>query len=169
MKRYRFSHNSPRTFLTIPRSDPADELLMIIWIFTHFFALETTLTEHQFFRVLAVLVGRREAQLSARGIVTIVSKMGYLEEGCSVGADGSLYNVCSGSMAFLTRLMTLTLSEISQICGSRARRPRRYFRRQGTVGGVFPIFLFCYSYSSQEHCYPSCRGWKWRWKRHHCW
>lgn len=31
--------------------------------------------------------------MSACGIAAIVSKMGYLEEGCSVGADGSLYNV----------------------------------------------------------------------------
>lgn len=28
------------------------------------------------------------------GIVVIVSKKGYFEEGCVVGVDGSLYNVC---------------------------------------------------------------------------
>ena len=78
---------------------------MIIGIFTHFFALETTLAERQFFRVLAMLVGRRAARLSACGIAAIVSKMGYLEDGCAVGADGSLYNVRSGSMVFLARLM----------------------------------------------------------------
>lgn len=77
------------------RSDPTEELLMIIGIFSHFFALETTLAERQFFRALAKLVGRRAARLSACGIAAIVSKMGYLEEGCSVGADGSLYNVSS--------------------------------------------------------------------------
>lgn len=66
---------------------------MIIGIFTHFFALETTLAERQFFRALAKLIGRRAARLSACGIAAIVSKMGYLDEGCSVGADGSLYNV----------------------------------------------------------------------------
>ena len=66
---------------------------MIIGIFSHFFALETTLAERQFFRALAKLVGRRSARLSACGIAAIVSKMGYLEEGCAVGADGSLYNV----------------------------------------------------------------------------
>jgi hypothetical protein len=66
---------------------------MVIGIFTHFFALETTLAERQFFRALAKLIGRRAARLSACGIAAIVSKMGYLEEGCSVGADGSLYNV----------------------------------------------------------------------------
>lgn len=70
---------------------------MIIGIFSHFFALETTLAERQFFRALATLIGRRAARLSACGIAAIVSRMGYLEEGCSVGADGSLYNVsCSG-------------------------------------------------------------------------
>jgi hexokinase len=66
---------------------------MIIGIFTHFFALETTLAERQFFRALAKLVGRRAARLSACGIAAIVSKMNYLDEGCAVGADGSLYNV----------------------------------------------------------------------------
>ena len=74
-------------------SDPTEELLMIIGIFTHFFAVETTLAERQFFRQLAKFVGRRAARLSACGIAAIVTKMGYLEEGCSVGADGSLYNV----------------------------------------------------------------------------
>ena len=80
--------------------DPTEELLMIIGIFNHFFALETTLAERQFFRALAKLVGRRAARLSACGIAAIVSKMGYLDEGCSVGADGSLYNV---SVAFAIR------------------------------------------------------------------
>lgn len=50
---------------------------MIIGIFTHFFALETTLAERQFFRALAKLVGRRAARLSACGIAAIVSKMNY--------------------------------------------------------------------------------------------
>ena len=80
-------------FLSLMEMDPTEELLMIIGIFTHFFALETTLAERQFFRALAKLVGRRAARLSACGIAAIVSKMGYLETGCSVGADGSLYNV----------------------------------------------------------------------------
>lgn len=73
---------------------------MIIGIFTHFFALETTLAERQFFRALAKLIGRRAARLSSCGIAALVKKMGYLEEGCSVGADGSLYNVC-GPLYFL--------------------------------------------------------------------
>ncbi|KAF8558656.1 hexokinase [Imleria badia] len=83
-------------FLSLMESDPTDELLMIIGIFTHFFALETTLAERQFFRALAKLIGRRAARLSSCGIAAIVKKMGYLEEGCSVGADGSLYNKYPG-------------------------------------------------------------------------
>ncbi|KAL5476386.1 HXK1_4 [Sanghuangporus weigelae] len=83
-------------FLSLTESDPTDELLMIIGIFTHFFALETTLAERQFFRALARLVGRRAARLNACGIAAIVTKMGYLDEGCSVGADGSLYNKYPG-------------------------------------------------------------------------
>lgn len=79
-------------FLSLMESDPTDELLMIIGIFTHFFALETTLAERQFFRALARLIGRRAARLSACGIGAIVNRMGYLDEGCCVGADGSLYN-----------------------------------------------------------------------------
>ncbi|EIN14725.1 hypothetical protein PUNSTDRAFT_81279 [Punctularia strigosozonata HHB-11173 SS5] len=83
-------------FLSLMESDPTDELLMIIGVFSHFFALETTLAERQFFRALAKLIGRRAARLSACGIAAIVSKMGYLEEGCAVGADGSLYNKYPG-------------------------------------------------------------------------
>ncbi|KDR76967.1 hypothetical protein GALMADRAFT_246129 [Galerina marginata CBS 339.88] len=83
-------------FLSLMESDPTDELLMIIGIFTHFFALETTLAERQFFRALAKLIGRRAARLSACGIAAIVGKMGYLDEGCAVGADGSLYNKYPG-------------------------------------------------------------------------
>ena len=73
---------------------------MIIGIFTHFFGIETTLAERQFFRALARLVGRRAARLSACGIAAIVTKMGYLDEGCGVGADGSLYNVRAFHVAF---------------------------------------------------------------------
>ncbi|KAF7340276.1 Phosphotransferase [Mycena venus] len=83
-------------FLSLMESDPTDELLMGIGIFTHFFAVETTLAERQFFRALAKLIGRRAARLSACGIAAIVGKMGYLEEGCAVGADGSLYNKYPG-------------------------------------------------------------------------
>ncbi|TFK25469.1 hexokinase [Coprinopsis marcescibilis] len=82
--------------LSLMESDPTDELLMIIGLFSHFFALETTLAERQFLRAIARLVGRRAARLSACGIASIVEKMGYIEEGCSVGADGSLYNKYPG-------------------------------------------------------------------------
>jgi hypothetical protein len=74
-------------------SDTTDELLTIIGVFTHFFGVETTIEERGFFQKLAVLIGTRAARLSACGIAAIVSKKGYLEEGCAVGADGSLYNV----------------------------------------------------------------------------
>lgn len=80
-------------FLSLMEADPTDELLMTIGVFNHFFGIETTLEERQFFRQLAVLIGTRSARLSACGIAAIVSKKGYLEKGCSVGADGSLYNV----------------------------------------------------------------------------
>ncbi|KAI9632261.1 putative hexokinase [Dioszegia hungarica] len=79
-------------FLSLMESDPTDELLTIIGVFSHFFGIETTLEERQFFRQLAVLIGTRAARLSACGIAAIVSKKGYLEKGCAVGADGSLYN-----------------------------------------------------------------------------
>lgn len=87
--------------LIVTCSDPTDELLMIIGIFSHFFAVETTLAERQFFRALAKLIGRRAARLSACGIAAIVSKMGYLDEGCAVGADGSLYNASPLSIVHL--------------------------------------------------------------------
>lgn len=70
-------------------------MLTIIGVFTHFFGVETTLEERQFFKKLAVLIGTRAARLSACGIAAIVSKKGLLDEGCAVGADGSLYNVSS--------------------------------------------------------------------------
>ncbi|KAL1410136.1 hexokinase [Vanrija albida] len=79
-------------FLSLMESDPTDELLTVIGVFNHFFGLETTLEERQFFRKLAVLIGTRSARLSACGIAAIAQKKGYLEKGCAVGADGSLYN-----------------------------------------------------------------------------
>ena len=89
---------------------------MIIGIFSHFFAVETTLAERQFFRALAKLIGRRAARLSSCGIAAIVSKMGYLDEGCEVGADGSLYNVCfTLSVAFFVWLICHH-AEIPRVC-----------------------------------------------------
>jgi hexokinase len=61
-------------------SDPTDEGLMIVGIFSHFFGLETTQVEREFFKALAILVGTRAARLSACGIAAIVSKKGYLEK-----------------------------------------------------------------------------------------
>jgi hexokinase len=88
---------------------------MIIGIFSHFFALETTLAERQFFRALAKLIGRRAARLSACGIAAIASKMGYVDEGCSVGADGSLYNA---SIKVLNlRTISNDFVEIPRLCG----------------------------------------------------
>ena|SRR5260370_30102997 len=74
-------------------SDPTDEMLTIVGIFTYFFNIETTLEQRQFFRSLAVMIGTRAARLSACGIAALVSKIGNLDEGCSVAADGSLYAV----------------------------------------------------------------------------
>jgi len=85
-------------FLSLMESDPTDELLTVIGVFTHFFGLETTDEERQFFKKLAALIGTRAARLSACGIAAIVSKKGYLENGCAVGADGSLYNVSSRNL-----------------------------------------------------------------------
>jgi len=79
-------------FLSLIESDPTEELLTVTGLFSHFFGLETTVPERQFFRRLAQLIGTRSARLSACGIAAIVSKMGYLEEGCGVATDGSLYN-----------------------------------------------------------------------------
>ncbi|KAK8861266.1 hypothetical protein IAR55_002085 [Kwoniella newhampshirensis] len=79
-------------FLSLMESDVTDELLTVIGVFTHFFGVETTIEERQFFKKLAILIGTRAARLSACGIAAIASKKGYLEEGCAVGADGSLYN-----------------------------------------------------------------------------
>ncbi|KAJ7688607.1 hypothetical protein B0H17DRAFT_1160271 [Mycena rosella] len=83
-------------FLSLMESNPTDELLMVVRIFFHFFAIETMLVERQFFRVLARFIERRSARLSACAIVAIVGKMGYLEEGYTVGAEGSLYNKYPG-------------------------------------------------------------------------
>jgi hexokinase len=65
-------------FLSPMETDPTEELLTTIGVFSHFFMLETTLAERQFFRALAKLVERRAARLSSCGIAAIVSKMCYL-------------------------------------------------------------------------------------------
>lgn len=100
---------------------------MCIGIFSHFFAIETTLPERQFFRALARLIGRRAARLSACGIAALVSKTNSLDEGCSVGADGSLYNVCPLSESGDFSSLNTTLLEIPSLCGENPRRTSRYF------------------------------------------
>lgn len=80
-------------FLSLIESDTTEELLTVTGLFAHFYALTTTTAERQFFKRLAQLIGTRSARLSACGIAAIVSKQGYLEEGCSIATDGSLYNV----------------------------------------------------------------------------
>ncbi|KAL8283309.1 hypothetical protein RQP46_005719 [Phenoliferia psychrophenolica] len=79
-------------FLSLIESDTTEELLTVTGLFAHFYALTTTTSERQFFKRLAQLIGTRAARLSACGIAAIVSKQGYLEEGCSIATDGSLYN-----------------------------------------------------------------------------
>lgn len=111
---------------------------MIIGIFSHFFAVETTLAERQFFRALAKLIGRRAARLSSCGIAAIVSKMGYLDDGCQVGADGSLYNVRPRIWRFLIKPFTCCRPEIPWVCRQDTWRTRRYFWREGKVG-PFPF------------------------------
>lgn len=78
-------------FLSLIEADPTEEVLTCAGLFLHFFGLETTQQERVFFKKLAVLIGTRAARLSACGIAALVTKMGYLEEGCGVGCDGSLY------------------------------------------------------------------------------
>jgi len=80
-------------FLSLIESDPTEELLTVTGVFTHFFGLDTTIAERQFFRRLAQLIGTRAARLSACGIAAIASKMGYIDEKgtCGVATDGSLY------------------------------------------------------------------------------
>lgn len=79
-------------FLSLIEADPTDEVLTCAGLFLHFFGVETTLEERKFFKKLAELIGTRAARLSSCGIAALVTKMGYLEEGCGVGCDGSLYS-----------------------------------------------------------------------------
>ncbi|KAJ9101721.1 hypothetical protein QFC21_003060 [Naganishia friedmannii] len=75
-------------FLSLMESDPTDELLTVVGVFTYFFGIETTLEERLFFRSLAKLIGTRAARLSACGIAAIVSKKGYLEKTSSARREG---------------------------------------------------------------------------------
>lgn len=119
-------------------SDTTDELLTVTGLFNHFFSLDTTISERQFFKRLAQLIGTRAARLSACGIAAIISKQGYLEEGCSVATDGSLYNVriTSHTQADMIDAHSTRISEIPKIPGASGRRSSRYFRREGKVSQV---------------------------------
>jgi hypothetical protein len=122
-------------FFSLMESDLTEELLMIISIFTHFFALEMTLAGHRFFCALAKLVGHHMARLNLCGIAAIMAltKMGYLDVGCSVGADGSLYNVCS----------VTSVSPWVDCClhGGRESRADSYIHRLVRLTQKYPGFL----------------------------
>lgn len=79
-------------FLSLIEADPTEEVLTCAGLFLHFFGLDTTTAERQFFKKLAELIATRAARLSSCGIAALVTKMGYLDEGCGVGCDGSLYS-----------------------------------------------------------------------------
>jgi len=83
-------------YLSMMESDPTPELITVVGIFTHFYQIETTTAERKFFKSLAELIGRRAARLSSCGMAAIVRKCDLLDEGCSIGIDGSLYNMYPG-------------------------------------------------------------------------
>lgn len=115
-------------FLSLMESDPTDELLTVIGLFTHFFGIDTTIEERQFFRKLAKLIGTRSARLSSCGIAALVTKMGYLDKGCGVGADGSLYSKYPG---FADRLH----QALEDIFGEKGRNIRTYQAEDGSGVG----------------------------------
>lgn len=69
------------------------ELLTAAGVFSQHYNIETTLAERQFFKALAKLIGTRAARLASCGMAAIVKKLDILDEGCSIGVDGSLYDV----------------------------------------------------------------------------
>jgi len=145
---------------------------MVIGIFSHFFAVETTLAERQFFRALAKLIGRRAARLSACGIAAIVSRMGYLEEGCSVGADGSLYNVSLFTICVYVRAIVNSHCLSQKYPGFADRIHEGLFDIFGEKGRYVAtemhLFLvFCNDCPHQQHRHPSRRRWQRSWERDH--
>ncbi|KAL1918415.1 uncharacterized protein VTP21DRAFT_3075 [Calcarisporiella thermophila] len=52
---------------------------------------KTTLTDRRIVKKIVELVGTRAARLAAAGLVAVVEHCDALEEGCSVGIDGSLF------------------------------------------------------------------------------
>ncbi|PWZ03843.1 hypothetical protein BCV70DRAFT_153874 [Testicularia cyperi] len=115
-------------FLSLIELDPTDELLTVTGLFTHFFGIDTTIEERQFFRKLAKLIGTRSARLSSCGIAALVTKMGYLEKGCGVGADGSLYSKYPG---FADRLH----EALEDIFGEKGKQIRTYQAEDGSGVG----------------------------------
>ncbi|MBW0545789.1 hypothetical protein O181_085504 [Austropuccinia psidii MF-1] len=115
-------------FLSLIESDPTEELLTVTGLFTHFFGLDTTISERQFFRRLAQLIGTRAARLSACGIAAIVSKLGLVDTGCGVATDGSLYNKYP---KFPERLQ----EALVDIFGEKGRLIRTYHAEDGSGVG----------------------------------
>ena len=144
---------------------------MIIGIFSHFFAVETTLAERQFFRALAKLIGRRAARLSSCGIAAIVGKMGYLDEGCEVGADGSLYNVRSSylwrSFRWAAYYVLLCRNGLVLLTGYMRVLSIFLARKEGNSLFILPFWLVLDNLK-KEYCYSSRRGWQWCWQRYNC-
>ncbi|SYW78097.1 probable hexokinase [Ustilago bromivora] len=115
-------------FLSLIEADPTDELLTIAGLFTHFFGIDTTIEERQFFSKLAKLIGTRSARLSSCGIAALVTKMGYLDKGCGVGCDGSLYSKYPG---FPDRLH----QALEDIFGDKGRNIKTYQAEDGSGVG----------------------------------
>ncbi|KAK0531738.1 hexokinase [Tilletia horrida] len=119
-------------FLSLMEADPTPEFLTVTGLFTHFFGLDTTMAERQFFRDLAKLIGTRAARLSSCGIAAIVTKMKYLEDGSTdeigVGADGSLFSKYPG---FKDRLEAALLD----IFGEKGKRIKTYQAEDGSGVG----------------------------------
>ncbi|KAL9935343.1 hypothetical protein V8E36_005691 [Tilletia maclaganii] len=119
-------------FLSLMEADPTQEFLTITGLFTHFFGLDTTMAERQFFRDLAKLIGTRSARLSSCGIAALVTKMRYLEDGSTeeigVGADGSLYSKYPG---FQDRLE----AALFDIFGDKGKRIKTYQAEDGSGVG----------------------------------
>jgi len=83
-------------YLSMMESDTTEDLLTIVGIFAHFYQVETTQPERKLFKALAKMIGKRAARLASCGMAAVVRKCNMLDEGCSIGIDGSLYNMYPG-------------------------------------------------------------------------
>ncbi|KAG8948322.1 hexokinase A [Tulasnella sp. 424] len=83
-------------YLSMMESDMSPDLLTATSVFSQNYNIETTLAERQFFKALAKLIGTRAARLASCGMAAIVKKLDILDEGCSIGVDGSLYDMYPG-------------------------------------------------------------------------